>query len=138
MEITVLAKPPLDSWKQEAKTGFEPLKAARGPLLAYDKMRAEAKGWCASWHFPPPASCFDESSRVAATLVAQFRDLHGPLPYLVWRVCPMYHGWDCRKVGGHATSEFRWATLHWCNHFFKSLGWDFRENQDVSTTLVLF
>lgn len=24
------------------------------------------------------------------------------------------------------------------SNFFKSLGWDFRENQDVSTTLVLF
>ena len=69
------------SWRQEAKIGFEPLKVARGPLPAYDKMRAEAKGWCAELAFSASrvilGQSLEESSRVATTLVAQFRGCMG-------------------------------------------------------------
>lgn len=139
---------PSGSWKQEAKIGLEPLKAARGPLPAYDKMRAEAKGlglvlaqtgiFRLPRHSRDESSCFDFG--VEAMFVAQFRSLHGvstlpclgSMPDVLW-LGPTETWWprNLWNFGGQTR-----------NRVFKrreeSLGFDFHENHDISTTLVHF
>ena len=87
-------------------------------------------------HSRDESSCFDFG--VEAMFVAQFRSLHGVSTLPCLGVCPMFYGWDRRKLGGHATSGISVGKLVTASSKEKSLGFDFHENHDISTTLVHF